>query len=85
MKTRRVFTAFNQSAVFQEGVRDFLSLSFIRLEDVTSAVQNHVLPQFEFITGSLEDEDQRHKVRLFFKYVKVIILYVLKVVTHLLE
>ena len=71
--------------MFQEGVRDFLSLSFMRLEDVASAVQNHVLPQFEFITASLENEDQRHKVRLFFKYVKVIILYVLKVVTHLIE
>ena len=42
MKTRRVFTAFNQSAVFQE-----VSLSFMRLEDVLSAVQNHMLPQFE--------------------------------------
>ena len=37
MKTRRVFTAFNQSAVFQEGVRAFLSRSSMRLEDVASA------------------------------------------------
>ena len=73
LKTRRVFNAFNQSTVFQEGVRDFLSLSFLRPEDVPSAVTNHILPQFEFVSASFEDEEQRHKVQLFLRYVKVII------------
>merc|ERR1740128_303535 len=69
LKVRRIFNTFNKSTRFQEAVRDFLSLSFLKPEDALDAAQSHVLPQFQFVGDAPEIEDEEGaKVEVFFKY-----------------
>ena len=72
LKVRRIFNTFNKSTRFQEAVRDFLSLSFLKPEDALDAAQSHVLPQFQFVGDAPEIEDEEGaKVEVFFKYLHV--------------
>ena len=76
MKVRRIFQTFNKSSSFQEAVRDFLSLAFLKPDDAVDATQSYVLPQFQFVVQGAEIEDvERAKVDTFFNYIHVSMIY----------